>query len=312
MFKLVNRFLASLEEEQDRSVNTTSAYRNDLSQFTRFVADLCMDGCMDDHPPVRSWREVDSALVDRYVAWLHAQPYASATKARKVAAMKSYFHWLEVQGVITPNPAQGIEAPKVKRSTPQPIEAEEIERLLAEAGRDQSPMGLRDKALVETLFASGMRVTEVVNLNLDDLLLDERKLHCSGKHSRAVPLADDAFHALHRWLAEGRPNLDPLPAEPALFLNHRGQRLTRQGLWLVIKRYVKQVGIKAPVTPHTLRQSFATHQLRRGVGINELSLLLGHASRQTTQNYRRAVVDTPKHHRPSLIIDGKPYTPPQE
>lgn len=303
MLTLVNRFLNFLEEEQDRSANTAAAYRNDLTQFTRFVA----GGCMADHPPVSSWSEVDPALVGGYVEWLRTQPYASATVARKVAAIKSFFHWMQAHGETRANPAQGVESPKVKRSAPRAIRADEIEQLLAEPGRDGSAAGLRDKALVETLYATGMRVTEVVNLNLDDLLLDESALCCGGKHSRRLPLPPDALAALRRWVEEGRSHLLAQHEEMALFLNHRGQRLTRQGLWLIIKRYVKQVGIEAPVTPHTLRQSFAAHQLRAGVEIGQVAHLLGHSSMQTTQVYRRAAADPALGALPQIVIDGKTF-----
>lgn len=303
MLTLVNRFLVFLEEEQDRSANTAAAYRNDLSQFTRFLA----DGCMEAHAPVAAWTEVDPALVDGYVAWLRHQPYASATVARKVAALKSFFHWLEQQAEVRPNPAEGVESPKVKRTAPRPIRAEQIERLLAEPGRDPSPAGLRDKALVETLYATGLRVSEVVNLNLDDLQLEQGLMRCGGRHSRSVPLPAVALAALQRWVQEGRPQLGAQATDDALFLNHRGQRLTRQGLWLIIKRYVKQVGIEASVTPHTLRQSFAAHQLRGGVELSRVAELLGHASLQTTQAYRRAAAAPALDGLPRLTIDGSPW-----
>lgn len=303
MITHVNRFLTYLEEEQERSANTAAAYRNDLSQFTRFVT----DGCRAEHPPVASWAEVDPPLVDGYVAWLRHQPYAPATVARKVAALKSFFYWMEQNAEVRPNPAERVESPKVKRAAPRPIHADQIERLLAEPGRDESPAGLRDKALVETLYATGLRVSEVVALNLDDLQLEAGALHCGGRHSRSVPLPAVALQALRRWVDEGRPQLAAQAGDDALFLNHRGQRLTRQGLWLIIKRAVRQVGIEATVTPHTLRQSFAAHQLRGGAELSRVAELLGHASTQTTQAYRRSAVEPAPDRLPVLTIDGRPW-----
>jgi integrase/recombinase XerD len=330
MLTQVDRFLHFLEEEQDRSANTTAAYRNDLTQFTRFVTEQCGPDANARSEPlargraapgVHSWQEVDEGMMQTYLLHLRECDYASATVARKVAAIKSFFHWLQASGGLCSNPADGLEAPKVKKVMPRPISPQEIERLLAEPGREQTPQALRDKALMETLYASGMRVTEVVGLDLSDVDLEQGMIHCGGqgKKSRSIPLyqteangtrrAPDspALRALRAYLENGRPHLQMAPDEQALFLNHRGQRLTRQGLWLILKRYVRQVGIEAPVTPHTLRQSFAAHQINSGVDLQQVRDLLGHASTQTTQAYRRAA-DELAGSSGQLIIDGKIVT----
>lgn len=288
MLTHVHEFLHYLTDEQESSSNTTAAYRNDLTQFTKYVEDCCSEGSAAQ----RNWNAVDAGMVRGYVGRLKEAEYASATVARKVAAIRSFFHWMEGQGRLGCNPADGLEAPRVKKLTPRPIRPQEVERLLAEPARARNAPAVRDRALLETLYASGMRVSEVVNLNLQNVDLARGSI-CVGRDDavpggRVVTLQPSALNALRRYLETGRSQLLVQPDEQALFLNHRGQRLTRQGLWLVIKRYVKQAGISATVTPHTLRQSFAAHQINAGVGLQQVQEIMGHASMQTTQAYRRA------------------------
>lgn len=307
MLEQVNRFLAYLADEQERSPNTTVAYRNDLTQFTRFVCETCIGNGSASHAPPRAWSDVDGALVAAYVQHLKESDYASASVARKVAAVKSFFHYLHSVGQVAANPAEQVEAPKVKKNTPRPIRQQEMERLLAEPERDDSAQALRDKTLIEILYATGMRVSEVVNLDMADLALAERSVCCGAgtKKARAIPLDDGAAEILAQYLAGSRPQLLVDPGEQALFLNHRGQRLTRQGLWLIIKRYVRQVGIDSAVTPHTLRHSFAAHQLTAGAGLRQVQERLGHSSPTTTQIYRKVVEESPGL-TAELTIDGKP------
>jgi integrase/recombinase XerD len=303
MFTYVQRFLLFLEEEQERSLNTTAAYRNDLTQFTKYVKEQCDDPA---HPTIHCWRQVDVEMVQSYLMDLKRRDYASATVARKVACIKSFFHWLESSEDNIPNPTLTLEAPRVKKLAPRPIRPQEIERLLAEPAREHSAQALRDAALLETLYASGMRVTEVVALNLADVDLTVAHIRAGdARKARTMVLTQSAAAALHMYMREGRPALQINPSEEALFLNHRGQRLTRQGLWLIIKRYVKQVGITASVTPHTLRQSFAAHQLNAGMDIHQLQGQLGHASAQTTLAYRKAADELAAEAGDGVWVDGK-------
>ena len=170
--------------------------------------------------------------------------------------------------------------------------------------RSHTPQALRDQALMETLYATGVRVTELVNLNVSDVDLAARTIACAagGKRNRLSPIYPRAVVVLEHYLSAGRPHLVVEPNETALFLNHRGQRLTRQGLWLIIKRYVREVGIQQTVTPHTLRHSFAAHLIHAGAGLREVQERLGHASLSTTQIYRQL----PNDPGPELIIDGRP------
>ncbi len=215
------------------------------------------------------------------------QPYASSTIARKVAAIKSFFNYLTGQQVISENPALDIDSPKVKKRLPQTLTLDEVDRLLDAPAENHSPKNLRDRALLSVLYSTGMRVSEVVSLQLEDLDFDDKMLHPPSKMDelREIPLEDDTSELLARYLAEGRPQLAKQNSERSLFLNHRGEKLTRQGLWLIIKGYAKQVNLESEVTPHTLRHSFAAHRLNSGAELEDIQRLLGHANISTTQIY---------------------------
>lgn len=281
MREQIEAFLASLREEKGYSNNTIVAYRNDLGQF----ADYLSNGA-----GVAVWERVGNNHLDRYVDSLRNEhQYASATVARKVAAAKSFFRYLVGQGIIGQDPSANLDSPKVQKYLPTSISESEVERLLHAPTDHQSPRGQRDCALLELLYATGMRVSEVVALDITDVDLEKGAIHCatkSGKHrERIIPIYRRAEEALRLYLAKGRNALTKSDEEPALFLNHRGNRLTRQGLWLIIKHYVEEAGIKTPVTPHTLRHSFATHLLHGGADVHEVQGLLGHANVSTTQVY---------------------------
>lgn len=296
----VQRYLLSLGVEEDASENTVAAYRNDLSQLLTFL----MHYEAPDGQRVVSWDQVTPAIIQNYVFHLKDRDYASSTVARKVAAVKSYFEFMRLHGIIEEDPAALLESPKVKKHIPHTISHEDIERLLAAPKQQSAPQALRDGALLETLYATGMRVTELVNLDVGDLDLDGGRLICAadGKRRRVAPLDTTVQEALRNYMEHGRPALVVRTTENALFLNHRGQRLTRQGLWLIIKRYVKEVGIREQVTPHTLRHSFAAHLLNTGAALREVQKRLGHASLSTTQVYKQVTEESA----PEILIDGKP------
>ncbi|HXF60956.1 MAG TPA: site-specific tyrosine recombinase/integron integrase [Caldilineaceae bacterium] len=299
MQRQVAQFLDYMVKEKDCSANTTAAYQNDLSQFVQFVEQYeAADG-----KRVSSWQDVDEHVVQNYLIFLKERGYASSTIARKIASVKSFLHYLSDTGHIRIDPAKGLDSPKVKKSLPRSIRTQEIDKLLAAPAGERSPKALRDKALLEVLYATGMRVTELVNLNLDSVDLDKRTVTCGdgSRRSRTVPVYSGAIQAISDYLSQGRAQLLVDPSEPALFLNHRGQRLTRQGLWLIIKHYVKQVGIRATVTPHTLRHSFATHLLNSGADLREVQERLGHASASTTQVYRQVTEESGA----ELVVDGR-------
>jgi integrase/recombinase XerD len=303
MQQQVAQFLDYMVNTRDCSANTAAAYQNDLTQFVHFLKGYSTPA----GGRVDTWRDVDGFVVQNYLLFLKERNYASSTVARKVASVKSFLHYLADTGAIASDPSNHLDSPKVKKHLPRSISADEIEKLLAAPTRERSPKALRDKALLEMLYATGMRVTELVNLNLDDVDLTTAVVTCGEgvKRTRTVPIYPGAVRAIDDYLANGRAQLLVDAAEPALFLNHRGQRLTRQGLWLIIKQYVNAVGIKASVTPHTLRHSFATHLLNSGADLREVQERLGHASASTTQVYRQVTDDGGPH----LVVDGRVVEP---
>ncbi|MEA3334569.1 MAG: site-specific tyrosine recombinase XerD [Chloroflexota bacterium] len=283
----IDEFLDYLATEKGYSVNTLAAYRNDLTQFAQYLNDLPVDAAPTN------WNQVTKAQIVGFILHMKERQYASSTVARKVAAIKSFFHYLYDEGIIQEDPTLSLESPKVKKHLPKAISVEDVERLLNEPTKSDSPKSLRDAALLEVLYATGMRVTELVSLNVNDVDLDAGTIYCVGKgdRERVVPIYDQAAQVLASYLERGRPRLVRGDDEPALFLNHRGQRLTRQGLWLIIKRYVDAIGIEGEVTPHTLRHSFATHMLHGGAKLRDVQKLLGHANISTTQVYTQVTRD---------------------
>ena len=278
----IQEFLNHLEAEKGSSDNTVAAYRNDLTQFYDFVT---AGGRLHDG----AWEELSRDDLINYILWLKEREYASATVARKVAAMKSFCGFLVRSGAIEDNPAEELDSPKVKKQLPTTLTPDEVEKLLAlPAQGGNTPKALRDTALLEVLYATGMRVSEVAGLALDDLDLDGGTVRCVGKgdKERVMPLYAEACRAVGEYVEKGRPKLAGHGADDGtLFLNPRGEKLTRQGLWLIIKAYARQLGLEDRVTPHTLRHSFATHMLNGGAGLREVQKLLGHANISTTQVY---------------------------
>jgi len=298
----VQRYLLSLDIEAEASENTIAAYRNDLSQLLTFL----LRYQTADGQKLANWDQVTAEIAQEYVFQLSERSYASSTVARKVAAVKSFFDYMYTRGIIENDPAALLESPKVKKHIPHTISHDDVERLLAAPKQYVTAQAFRDSALIETLYATGMRVTELVNLDVADLDLEAGLLVCGAndKRRRIARLDPAVQEALRIYMEKGRPALVVRPSETALFLNHRGQRLTRQGLWLIIKRYVTEVGIEEPVTPHTLRHSFATHLLSTGAGLREVQRRLGHASLSTTQVYKQVSDESA----PEITIDGKPVT----
>lgn len=272
-------FLDHLKNESEYSDNTIAAYKNDLTQFLSFL--------QTEEPRREKWTQVDRATIKDYIRYMREQPYASSSVARKVAAIKSFFHYLHEQDLLADDPTKKIDSPKVKKRLPTTLAEDDVARLLGAPAAQNTPKNLRDMALLYLLYATGMRVTEVVSLQLSDLDLESRVLYCPGKDGqvRILPFDEETRAVLQKYLEEGRSHLVKDEEETALFLNHRGRQLTRQGLWLIIKAYARKANLSADVTPHTLRHSFATHKLESGADLQRIQQLLGHANISTTQVY---------------------------
>lgn len=294
MKKRIQDFLDFLEREKKYSDNTVVAYQNDILQFFEYTLD------QHGHPPPDSWAKTHKNLLSDYIEHLKTTTYSSSTIARKIAAVKSFFHFLVAEKDLDHDPTKDLDAPKVQKRLPRALAPEEIDRLLQAPINSEdsgSPKSQRDLALLEMLYGSGMRVTELVSLNTTDLTIGSENgaVRVRGKKENAkmreIPLNGPVLEAVRQYVENGRDTLTHGSSNGALFVNNRGKRLTRQGLWLIIKHYVKSVGIATHVTPHTLRHSFAAHKLSQGKSLQDIQQLLGHANISTTQVYTQGQPD---------------------
>ena len=272
----IDEFVRHLDDERGLAANTLAAYRSDLLQFEEFVRGSRYQGW--DVPP-KLVREFMSDLVHR--------EYRQASQARKLAAVKALYKYLKLNNRVVNDPTTGLGGAPVAKRRPQVISTSEVERLLEEAADPSTPEEMRDRAMLETLYATGLRVSELVALDLEavDAGFQRVTLGRATSRSRTVPLNERAGEALRVYIDDGRTKLLRQADEPAVFLNHRGKRLTRQGFWLIVKAYASRARIEKTITPHTLRHSFATHRLQGEGNVREIQELLGHASSSTTKVY---------------------------
>ena len=284
MKQQIDAYLNHLAVERGFSGNTIMAYRNDLYSLLK---DLEPKNLSD-------WKSVTTDHLLEFVLLLQEKGYSETTRARKTAAVRSYFAFLVDDRLIENSPAAELSSPKIGRSLPTALSEEEVIRVLEAPMAVDTPESRRDKAMLELLYATGMRVTELVSLRVNDVNLSGGFVRCIGKGNkeRLIPFHEQALDALVFYIEEGRDSfLNGNPKEPALFLNRRGDQLTRQGFWLILKEYARKAGITNPVTPHTLRHSFATHMLRGGASLRQVQEFLGHASIASTQIYTHLTDD---------------------
>ncbi|MGO0122065.1 site-specific tyrosine recombinase XerD [Desulfothermobacter acidiphilus] len=273
----VEEYLEFLRVQRGLSDNTVAAYRADLKHFLTFIhrRQLVLEPA--------SWR--DALLA--YLYELRASGYLPATVSRRLAALKSFCAYLSTQGGYLPSdPAEDLSAPKLPERLPKVLRPQEVERLLAAPSLD-TPQGLRDRALLELAYATGMRVSELVGLDVDHLNLEAGYVRVLGKggRERVVPLGRLAQRYLREYLEKGWPRLVKNRRTSALFVNRRGGRLTRQSVFKLLRDYARRVGLSSTPSPHTLRHSFATHLLENGADLRVVQELLGHVSIGTTQIY---------------------------
>jgi integrase/recombinase XerD len=277
------RFLDHLAVERGLSQNTLDAYRRDLGRYVRFLR----------HRDVVDVAAVDEQVVRSFVASLSASthgpeaaPYRATSVARTLSAVRSFHRFLVREGLTDRDPAARVVSPRLPRSLPRPLPVDDVRRLL-EAPAEGSPGGVRDRAILELLYGSGLRISELTGMDVDDLDLEGGSLRVLGKggKEREVPLGSFGREAVGAYLTRGRPALATGASRGALFLNARGGRLSRQSCARLLGRYVRLAGIDRRVTLHTLRHSFATHLLEGGADVRVVQELLGHASVATTQIY---------------------------
>jgi integrase/recombinase XerD len=272
----VEAYLRHLEVERRVAVNTLEAYRRDLSRLAVFAA-----------AAGRAVPDLTRTDLESFVRESMAEGRSPASTARLVASTRGCFRFLRLIGRLAANPADDLHAPRLFASLPTFLSLAEVDALLA-APDTTEPRGLRDRALIEVLYATGLRVSELLNLRFADVRLDEGLVQCLGKgdKARVVPLGDQAIAWLQRYLAEGRPSLVKHRESPWLFVNARGGgRLTRGGFWKILKAYGRQANVRAALSPHVLRHSFATHLLERGADLRSIQVMLGYADLSTTQIY---------------------------
>jgi len=284
----IDKFLNYLVVEKGFSDNTKLAYQNDLHQLAKFV-----EGEAARRGTIPPWAAFDRDSMLRYLLELKERKYAATTVARKIAAIKSFYSFLVAEGMIRENPTRDVPSPKVGKSLPRPISIAQVRLLLEQPSKQETVEAKRDSAMLHLLYASGMRVSELVSLNVTDINTDDGYVRCFGKghKERLIPIAPKAAQIVKEYLTEARPRLVRDSEEKALFLNRRGERLTRQGIWQILKGYAKEAGLEAQVTPHTLRHSFATHMLSGGADLRSVQELLGHANISTTQVYTHLTTD---------------------
>lgn len=281
----IEEFLEYLECERGFSDNTIAAYRNDLSQLATYVTSPPEHSGFASLNDIRELRDEHLAAFARHIG---ERDYAPSTVARKIAAVKSFTSYLYRSETTNDLLGQDLVVPRIRKAQPTSMSTEQVERLLQEplTSRPTRPEQVRDLAMLELLYASGMRVTELVSLNIEDVSFERSTITLRGRRGleRTVPLPDRCLRSLRAWMDDARSSI-AARGEDAFFVNHRGNRLTRQGLWLILKAYAERLGITS-ITPHTLRHSFAAHAVDRGMDLKELQQRLGHVSSVTTQVYQ--------------------------
>ena len=279
MADLVSVYENFLLNIKHASANTVASYMRDIRQFSDYII----------HVESLNLQTVDREVICRYTQYLAKHGKSSATISRSIASLKSFYTYCCNEDFVTKNPVFEIPQQKSEKKLPQILTGKEVE-LLLDQPKSTDMKGLRDKAMLETLYATGMRVSEMISLNISDVSISGSFVKCEGNGKfRIIPLYPAAVKALTVYLDEVRSKMISDPAEEALFVNMSGERMTRQGFWKIIKRYQESAQISKDITPHTLRHSFAAHLLENGADLHSLQEMLGHSDISSTQIYTQVV-----------------------
>mgnify|MGYP000815044081 FL=1 len=274
MEKQVKLFLDFLKDDKKLSDNTLQSYRRDIEQYAKYVSDNKIN-----------YLKVTEETILEYMEYLREENKKESTISRSLASIRSFYQYLIRVKKIKKDPTMTIESPKISKRTPNILTSKEVE-LLLDQPKDVDLKGTRDKAMLEFAYATGMRVTEMISLDIDDVKLDEGYVVCRGRSkSRNIPLGSMSLKALKEYIDDARPYLIRDESEEALFVNVNGTRLTRQGFWKIVKYYKEQAHIEKDITPHVLRHSFATHLLQNGADLKAIQTMLGHSDISSTQVY---------------------------
>ena len=270
-------FTEYLRNDKKSSENTVLSYARDLKGFSRFMKE---SGVLDP-------AKVNRTNVMAYVYELQKQNKAGATVSRNIASIRSFFQFLQKKGIVADNPAADLELPKVEKKVPEILSLEKVELLLEQPSGEEDKE-VRDKAMLELLYATGIRVTELISLKVEDVNLPLEYIRCGGENkSRIIPIGAQAKFSLRRYLEKVRENMILRADEETLFVNCNGKPMTRQGFWKIIKAYAKKAGIEEDITPHMLRHSFAAHLIENGADLRSVQEMLGHSDISTTQIYTK-------------------------
>ena len=274
MEKQIKLFLEFLKDDKKLSDNTLQSYRRDITQYEEYLEKNRLN-----------YIKITEEDIREYMSYLQEENKKKSTISRSLASIRSFYQYLIRVKKVKKDPTKNIESPKIEKRIPSILTSKEVE-LLLEQPKDVDLKGTRDKAMLEFAYATGMRVTEIISLNLDDVNLDEGYVVCSSRNrTRNIPLGSMSLKALKEYIEDARAYLIRDEDEEALFVNVNGTRLTRQGFWKIVKYYKEQAHITKEITPHVLRHSFATHLLQNGADLKSIQAMLGHSDISSTQVY---------------------------
>ena len=278
MDNIIARYEEYLIHTKHASANTVSSYMRDIRQYASYLSGIDVDVL-----------DADQSVVSAYMQWLQSIGKSPATVSRCLASLKSLYLFALSEDEIEKNPVHNIKVEKAEKKLPQILTGKEVE-LLLEQPRTSDMKGCRDKAMLEVLYATGIRVSELIGLNIDDVSLPGSFIRCeSGEKMRIIPIYPEALQALHEYIDSVRPKMIAVPTEHSLFVNVSGERMSRQGFWKIIKYYQEKAHIDKDITPHTLRHSFAAHLLENGADLRSIQQMLGHSDISSTQVYTQLV-----------------------
>ena len=275
MEKEITAFITYLHNVKATSANTEMSYKRDLEKVQHFM----------EQRGIRETSGVSGQDLEDYVKYLESNQFAAATVSRNIASLKAFYHYLVQEGVVSEDISEPLKAPKIEKKIPEIMSPDEVVRLL-EQPSGNSPKEIRDKAMLELLYATGIRVTELITLKVSDVNMPMSFILCRDRNKeRIIPFGTEAKNALTRYLDGTRDEMLENKASDVLFANCSGQPMSRQGFWKLIKYYAKKADIKADITPHTLRHSFAAHLVENGADLRSVQEMLGHSDISTTQIY---------------------------
>lgn len=275
MEKEIKAFIAYLHNVKNTSTNTEMSYKRDLEKVQHFMAER----------GIQEITAISEQDLEDYVKYLEDNKFAAATVSRNIASLKAFYHYMVQEGIVPEDISESLKAPKIEKKIPEIMSPEEVVRLLEQPSGD-SPKEVRDKAMLELLYATGIRVTELITLKVSDVNMSMSFILCRDRNKeRVIPFGTAAKNALARYLDGTRDEMLENKASDVLFANCSGQPMSRQGFWKLIKYYAKKADIKADITPHTLRHSFAAHLVENGADLRSVQEMLGHSDISTTQIY---------------------------